>query len=202
MSAFNSALSSAVYETQYQDQEHISPESGAGALVKLIEQNNRNVESATADWLAFATQMDPNADGKTVVERRLQYTAKNDANQAHIALYGNRSIAQVQSGEKVVSKTVDFCASNNLAYWEARWESIKDEDEGMRGASPEKMLTMVRTEEARLNWAMVKAKYDAAVALYEALMSIPYVYEPYAERPVERPTSNNLALAAKLIRKS
>lgn len=202
MTAFASAMNAAVYETQFNDDTRNNAESSAGAFVKLIADNNRNVESAIADWLAFAVQMDPNADGKTVVERRLQYTAKNDANQAHIALYGNRSLKQVQSGEKVVSKTVDFCASSNLAYWEARWESLKDEDEGLRGASPEKMLTMVRAEEARLNWAMVKAKYDAAVSLYEALMSVPYVYEPYAERAVERPTSNNLALAAKLIKRT
>lgn len=200
-------INEAVYDSQRfnpAQEEATALNTGAANLMKVIDHGQSKIASALADWLDLAVQMDPDQYGRTVVERRLQYTSKNNANQAHIALYGNRTISDVQSGNKIVSKTVDFCATENLNYWENRWDQIKDQEDGMNGPSFEKSVTFVRLEEARLHWNYVKAVYDAAVELYETLMSVPFVYEPYPEKQVveTRQAPNNISLAQKLLKKA
>lgn len=219
-------LSAVVTETRRNDEHMSALESGAAALLKLVSDNDTEVQDALADWLDFAIQMDPDENGKTQVQRRLEYKYFQRAQQAWIALNGNRTVQQIQSGEKVVSRTVDFCAKNNLAYWENRWETVKvqqvrvDEEygdhaeraraesgmqlginDGTTDMTPEQMLTRVRLEEARLNWALCKAEFEAAKSMYEAITSTPYVYQPFTERAATaKPTANNMRLAASLLR--
>jgi hypothetical protein len=200
-------LSNAIFNSQRFSElaeKYSSLNSGAASLIKTIEENHAKVMSAFADWIDLAIQMDPDQDGKTQVERRLQYPTKNQANQAHIALYGNRTLTEASEGVKNGSSTVNYSASENLNYWEEKWDTIKDEEDGMNGPSFAKCMTFVRLEEARNNWAFIKAQYEAAVSLYETLMSIPFVYEPYEEKKVIQTTSapNNIALFQKLIKGS
>jgi len=202
----NTAIDTAIYDTQrFAD----GAESGnniskAGAtFLSVLEIHQAKMNEALAEWLDLATQMDPDQNGKTQVERRLSYPFFNEAQQTHVALYGNRTIDEITSGAAVESNTVNFCATENLNYWENRWDKIKDEEDSMNGPSYEKSNCFVRLEEARRHWAYVSAKHKLNVAMFELLNGEPFAYKKYEERkPVATATKSSTAsLAAKLMAK-
>lgn len=207
MSKNTAAINEAVYDTQrFAD----GAESGnniskAGAsFLTVLESHQTKMNEALAEWLDLATQMDPDQNGKTQVERRLSYPFFNEAQQTHVALYGNRTIDEITSGAAIESNTVNYCATENLNYWENRWDKIKDEEDGMNGASYEKSNCFVRLEEARRHWAYVNAKHKLNVAMFELLNGEPYAYKKYEERkPVATQSSPNVvSLAQRLMKKA
>jgi len=200
----------------------VKQESASASLLKLIEDGNRSSEAAIADWAAFAVQMDPDMNGKTQVERRLLNKYQRRTNEAWVALYGNRTMADVEAGRDGGSSTANYSAHSNLAYWEAKWESVKyqairtDEtvgehadrvraEEGLQlldeDTTPEQAIVRGRLEEARLNWAMCLAEYESSKNVYEILASVPYVYTPYTEKPRAATGSKTAQLGARLMRK-
>ena len=201
------AISTAIYDTQrFAD----GAESGnttskaAASFLTVLESHQVKLNEALAEWLDLATQMDPDQNGKTQVERRLSYPFFNEAQQTHVALYGNRTIDEITSGATVESSTVNYCATENLNYWENRWDKIKDEEDGMNGASYEKSNCFVRLEEARRHWAYVNAKHKLNVAMFELLNGEPYAYKKYEERkPVTTQSAPNVvSLAQRLMKKA
>jgi hypothetical protein len=93
---------------------------------------------------------------------------------------------------------VRFSANENLAYWEARLGAYTDEQGQITLTSYHKdgsvtkgpvaeddqqyADVMVRTEEARRWYAVVKSQYDAAVALFECLTGTTFEYEPFVRK--------------------
>ena len=201
------AIAAAVYDTQRFAE---TAESGnnyskeAASFLSVLESHQAKLNNALAEWLDLACQMDADQNGKTQVERRLAYPFFNEAQQTHVALYGNRTIDEITSGAAITSNTVNFCATENLNYWENRWDRAKDEEDGMNGPSYEKSNAFVRLEEARLHWSYVKAKHELNVAMFELLNGVPFEYKKYEERkPVATTSSNStMALAQKLLKKN
>jgi len=207
MSKNVATLENAVYDTQRfaeGPESANNPSSAAGSFLSILELHQSKMNEALAEWLDLATQMEPDQNGKTQVERRLAYPFFNETQGTHVALYGNRTIDEITSGATVTSNTVNFCATENLNYWENRWDKIKDEEDGMNGASYEKSNCLVRLEEARRHWGYVNAKHALNIAMFELLNSVPYEYKKYEERkPVATTTSNStVALAQKLLKKT
>ena len=159
-------------------------------------------------WAEFAIDIE-NQNGSSQIVRRLEYNLANKCQAAWIALYGNRTEEEVKQHAKTDVRTVRFCATENVNYWEARWfgnqndanttfinddgeviytgdtgtvkAGLIDQQDGMYGPSFEKQNCMIRLEEARLNLAMCKAEYEMYAAMYETLIGTNYVFKPYEE---------------------
>jgi hypothetical protein len=199
-------INEAVYNSQrFSD----GPESGndgsraAGSFLSVLEKHQAKFNDALAEWLDLASQMDPDPNGKTMIESRLSYPFYNEAQQSYIALYGNRTEEEVQTGQKMEIANNRYSARENLAYRENRWDAIKDEEDGMNGPSYAKSSAYTYLMEARLNFGMMQAKHALNVAMYELLNGIPFVYKPYEEKVKVRTTgSANAKLGASLMVRS
>lgn len=179
-----SRILEAVYNTQrHADDSKVNLESGTGHLTKVIDKGNDSMVSAMADWLSLATQMDPNANGRTMVEMRLSYPITNLCNLHHQQLYGNRTIEEAQLEQKLEFTNNAFCSFQNLRVRQNQWENVKDEEDGMQGPSAQKDQAFLNFEEAQLWNNVCMANYRAATALFEEIFAEPFVYKPYDQKP-------------------
>lgn len=90
------------------------------ALTVALVDGFENWTKRLQDFADFAVLVENN-DGSSQINRRLEFPINQKCQQAHIALFGNRSAEEIEKGEGTERRSARFCASLNLAYWERRW---------------------------------------------------------------------------------
>jgi len=145
-----------------------------------------NANSALIDWSDFAQHMQPytsNKTGeiKTQIESRLSYQWDRLATFWHQQAYGNTATPG-QGGN-------DYTPFNQLNSLEA---SLAEKEKQLEeaGLSKTEMHSdmgfaglAIRTEEARRWFAYCVNMANAYREAYEELNGVPFVYEPYQEKP-------------------
>lgn len=170
-----------------------------GAMMAILEQGFASILDKTADWVSFAGDIQ-NQDNSSQIVRRMEFKVTQRAQGAWIAMFGNRNAEAVEKGLEADKRTVRFSAYENRNYWEAQWEAIRDEADSKYGPSAKKVNTMLRLEEARLNYEVCLAELKLWTELYAHLTDKAYIYVPYKEAAAveSEPTRTNFALYDKL----
>lgn len=179
-----SRILEAVYNTQrHAEETKVNVESIGGHLTATLDKGHDSIESAFADWLGLAAQMDPYNSGKTVVETRTSYPIVNICNLWHNQLYGNRTLAEADAEEKLEFPNNAYCSLQNLRVRSRQWDAVRDEEDGMQGPSAAKDTAYLNLEEATLWNNYCLANYSLATKMFEEIFSTPFVYKPYDQKP-------------------
>ena len=182
----------------------------AAQLIAIMEDGWQKEIAATAEWAAFAGQMETQ-NGVNKITARTEYEDNNECSNIWSALYGNTTDTTFvpERGAELDNRT-RFCARLNVSYWQDRVDAHRtnnphldpsaiewNELEAANDLEYANML--VNYNEAILNMNRLLAKLYRLRATYEFKTDSAFVYKPYNVTVKKSTHPQNASLASKII---